>query len=150
MRTPSLPLPSLVLLSSAIGLIVSASAIAADPVYKWKDSSGQSHYSQSPPQGQKYETIMPTGVTPTDTSASASAPAPATSIRLAASAKTPAMQAFRQKNCEAARSNVAVLASHPTADIDAKGTGKPARVTPAQRSAEVDRANQQVTLYCGQ
>jgi hypothetical protein len=151
MRTPNLPLSSLVLLSSAIGLLLSVAAFAADPVYKWKDSSGQSHYSQSPPPGVKYETITPIGVTTTTEApaSAASAPAPAASAKMPAPTHVSPGLALHQKNCATARNNLALLTSHPTANIDSKGTGRPSRVTPEQRAAELERANQLVAQYCG-
>ena len=145
MRSPNLPLSSLILLSSAIGLLLSLDASAADPVYKWKDSSGQSHYSQAPPVGQKYETITPTGTVSTESSATASTPTP-----IPASTKSSARTALEQRNCDTARSNAALLASYPNANLDIKGTGKPAPVSSSQRTAEIARANQQVLQFCGQ
>lgn len=151
MRIPSLPLSYPALLLLAASLLAGPAASAADPIYKWKDSSGHSHYSQTAPVGQKYETITPAGVTSTSSTASAnSAPAPASTAHAAMSANVSAGRAFRQKNCETARSNVAVLNSHPTANIDAKGTGRPVRVTPQQRAAELELSNQMVAKYCGQ
>jgi hypothetical protein len=155
MRTTSLSLSSLVLLSSAIGLLLSVAAFAADTVYKWKDSSGQSHYSQSPPVGQKYETITTNGSAPASSSTSASAPgasAPAapSSTKKVASTNVPAGLALHQKNCATARGNVATLTNNPTANLDTKGTGKPSPVSAKDRAAELARANQMVTQYCGQ
>lgn len=149
MRTPSLALWYPALLLFATGLLAGAVASAADPVYKWKDSNGHSHYSQTAPQGQKYETITPASVTTTSSTASAnSAPAPASTTHAAMSTRVTAIQAFRQKNCQTAHNNAALLASNPTANLDTLGTGKPAAVTSAQRAAAMDRANQQVTQFC--
>ena len=151
MRNQSFAAPflksSILMMLVVIGLLACAGAMAADPVYKWKDAKGQSHYSQSPPEGQKYEVITPAGET---TSVS---PTPGTSTPPAATKPaTPAVAhpnlAMRLKNCDAARGNVATLTNNPTAPIDAKGTGKPAQVTPAVRAAELDRAKQQVSQYC--
>jgi len=152
MRNQSIAAPFLakssILLSVAIGLLASASTMAADPVYKWKDATGQSHYSQSPPQGQKYEIISPLG----DSTPSPSPPGTYSSQTTGAAQAAPTTPhpnlAMRLKNCETARSNVAALTNNPTAPIDTKGTGKPVDVTPAVRSAELDRAKQQVSQYC--
>jgi hypothetical protein len=139
---------SSILLLVVTGLLACASAMAADPVYKWKDAKGQSHYSQSPPQGQKYETITPAG----NTIAEPSAPGTYTSQSATNSPATPTKPspnlAMRLKNCDTARSNVAALTNNPTAPIDAKGTGKPVQVTAEQRAAELDRAKQQVSQFC--
>jgi len=152
MRNQSIAAPFLakssILVLVAIGLLASAGSMAADPVYKWKDATGQSHYSQTPPQGQKYETITPAG----DSTPSPSTPGTYTSQTTGAAPTAPAAPhpnlAMRLKNCETARSNVAALTNNPTASIDTKGTGQPAPVTPAVRAAELDRAKQQVSQYC--
>ncbi len=144
MRISNPSLPSLLLLSSAIGLLATAGALAADPVYKWKDSSGQSHYSQSPPEGQKYETITPAGGSSTESAAWASSSTP-----IPTSTRSSARTALEQKNCDTARSNAALLAGHPSANLDTKGTGKPAPVSSAERTAAIAHANQQVIQFCG-
>ena len=59
------------------GAILATTPSAADPVYKWVDSTGHSHYSQTPPEGQKYQTITPVGTVtdnPASTGAAASTP----------------------------------------------------------------------------
>ena len=153
MRNQSLAAPfagksSMFLMLAVIGLLACANTMAADPVYKWKDAKGQSHYSQTPPPGQKYETITPSGEsipspsTPGTYTSQAAPPAPA------GPAKPSPNLAVRLKNCDTARSNVAALTNNPTAPIDTKGTGKPAQVTPDQRAAELAHAKQQVSQYC--
>ncbi|HEV2607557.1 MAG TPA: DUF4124 domain-containing protein, partial [Xanthomonadaceae bacterium] len=122
---PFLAKSSILMLMVAIGLLASAGTMAADPVYKWVDAKGQSHYSQSPPQGQKYETITPSG----DSTTSPSPPGTYTSQTTAAAPAKPTAPhpnlAMRLKNCETARSNVAALTNNPTAPIDTSGAGKP-------------------------
>jgi hypothetical protein len=145
---PFLAKSSILMLLVAIGMLAYAGAMAADPVYKWKDASGQSHYSQTPPQGQKYETITPTGESTTSPSTPGTYSSQTTGAAPAAPTKTGPNLAMRLKNCETARSNVAALTNNPTAPIDTKGTGQPAQVTPAVRTAELDRAKQQVSQYC--
>jgi hypothetical protein len=153
MRNQSIAAPflgksSILMLLVAIGLLASAGTMAADPVYKWKDANGQSHYSQTPPQGQKYETITPSGETTTSPSAPGTYSSQTTGAVPAASTAPHPNLAIRMKNCETARSNVAALTNNPTAPIDTKGTGQPVQVTPAVRTAELDRAKQQVSQYC--
>ena len=153
MRNQSLAAPcvgktSMFLILAVIGLLACANTMAADPVYKWKDAKGQSHYSQTPPPGQQYETITPSGE---------STPSPSTpgtyTTQAAPAAPTPPTKphpnlAARLKNCDTARSNVATLTNNPTAPIDTKGTGKPTDVTSDQRAAELAHAKQQVSQYC--
>lgn len=146
--TPFLANSSILMLVVAIGLLASAGVMAADAVYKWKDASGQSHYSQTPPQGQKYETITPAGNSTPSPSPAGTYSSQTTGAMPAAPAASHPNLAMRLKNCTTARSNVAALTNNPTAPIDTTGAGKPAPVTPAVRSAELERAKQQVSQYC--
>ena len=146
MRSSNLSLSSLILLSSAIGLLMSLDASAADPVYKWKDSSGQSHYSQAPPEGQKYETINPHDSSKTSSPASNGSPPASTGP--AEAATSPSSQALRQRNCATARKNLETLTNSANTSLDTSGSGRPARITPEVRAAEIERANQMVTQYC--
>ena len=133
------------------GVILAAAASAADPVYKWIDSTGHSHYSQTVPQGQKYQTITPAG-TVTDTAAATPAPATAatagaTPAKPAANSPTPA-QIARQKLCESAHTNVQVLTNSPSVNLDIYGNGKPQQLTPAQQTEQLNKAQRQVETYC--
>jgi hypothetical protein len=129
------------------GLILAAAASAADPVYKWTDRAGHTHYSQTPPQGQKYQTIVPVSPAPA-TPAPAADAATDSKATPKASEPTPA-QVARQKLCETARNNVQVLANQPLVEMDIGGTGKSQRLTPAQQTEQLDKARQQVGTYCG-
>ena len=133
------------------GLILAATASATDPVYKWKDSSGHSHYSQSAPQGQKYQIIMPTGVT---TDSAATAPPAAMAVDkvtddATAHGLTPA-QVMRKKNCDTARANISTLNAHASVTSDINGDGKAVTLNVAQHNAALVEAGKQVDLYCAQ
>lgn len=145
------------LFSSAIlllvGLILAAAASAANPVFKWKDSSGHSHYSQSPPQDQKYQIIMPTGVT---TDSSATAPPAAVAVAVAKTSDdastaglSPAV-VMRKKNCDTARANISTLNAHASVTSDINGDGKAVTLNVAQHNAALAEAGKQVDLYCAQ
>lgn len=129
------------------GVLLAGVASAVDPVYKWSDSSGRSHYSQTPPEGQKYQTITPSGTT-----SSPVAPLPATNAgepMTAPSANGPTQaQVERQKYCETARNNVQTLTTKPMVDMDLNGDGKPERLTAAQQTEQLAKAQQQVQLLC--
>lgn len=147
---PFLAKSSLVALVVAISLFAAAGAMAGDPIYKWKDANGQSHYSQQAPEGIKYETISTSGL-PT---AGAPAVAPVASANttpaaaaVSTSGPTPA-DATRQKNCDTARKNSEDLATRPLVDMDIHGDGKPVRLTPEQQTAQLNIAKQQVSLFC--
>ncbi len=146
MRNQSLAImakSSITILIVASGLLAAFSASAADPVYHWKDSSGQSHYAQSPPVGMKYDIITPAGTVAAPTIANADEGAP----QQTSTAPTQA-QNERQKYCETARKNVDVLTTHPLVEMDIRGDGKSVRLTPEQQTAQLEKAKQQVTLLC--
>ena len=132
------------------GLILAATASAANPVYKWKDSSGHSHYSQSAPEGQKYQVIMPTGVSIDST---ATAPPPAAVAKATDDATTPGLtpaQVMRKKNCDTARANISTLNAHASVTSDINGDGKAVTLNVAQHNAALVEAGKQVDLYCAQ
>lgn len=129
------------------GLVVVVNAAFADPVYKWRDSSGHSHYSQTPPEGQKYETITPAGHSSSDASDAKPAGAEVPATGDAAKSLTPA-QVTRQKLCVAARANMSTLTSHATVTSDINGDGKQVTLNAAQHDAALSDAKKQVDLYC--
>jgi hypothetical protein len=142
---------SLVLLIVAIGLLAGASANAADPVYKWKDANGQSHYSQTPPDGIKYETIAASGAPASALAASghADSGAAAKTATAPAATGTPTQaQVKRQELCDNARKNVDVLTTRPMVQMDINNTGTPVALTPAQQSQQLELAKQQTASYC--
>lgn len=158
MRTRSLALflakSSMVPAVAAIALLAASSASATDPVYRWKDANGQSHYSQQPPEkGVKYETIASSGAPASAAAATPahgeSAPAPKNPAASPANANgaTPA-QNERQRLCETARKNVDVLTNRPLVEMDINNTGTPVRLTPEQQTQQLDIARKQQTSYC--
>jgi hypothetical protein len=136
---------SIIPLVVAISMLAGATAIASDPVYKWKDASGQSHYSQQVPEGVKYETITTTSGSTTTTPDQAAAGDAGTTK--AASGATPA-QVARQRNCDIAQKNVAAFASAPALSMDVNGDGKPVTLTADQQTSQLNLAKQQVAVYC--
>ncbi len=147
LATPFMAKSSIISLIVATGLLAGASAMAGDPVYKWKDANGQSHYSQQPPEGIKYQTITTSG----DTAVSAPATNGETAAAPAASAlgqgPTPA-QTSRPQLCDMARKNVDVLTNRPAVSMDINGTGKAQPLTPEQQNAQLVIAKQQVAQVC--
>ena len=131
------------------GLIIATAASATDPVYKWKDSSGHSHYSQTPPEGQKYQTITPTG-TSAENAATAPPPVAAKASVDAATAGLSPAQVTRKKNCDTARANINTLNAHASVTSDINGDGKPVTLNVAQHNAALVEAGKQVDLYCAQ
>ncbi len=135
---------SIIPLFLSIGLLA-GTASATDAVYKWKDANGQSHYSQSVPEGIKYETITPAGQVTAPPIATGDGESAATAPDK--SAPTPA-QVERQKYCDAARKNVDTLTNKPLVDMDINGTGKPVRLSSQQQTQQLTLAKQQVTALC--
>ncbi len=160
MRHPNPSLATLAALAGAFAL--AASAVATDAVYKWKDASGQSHYSQSPPpSGTKYQTITPTGGPESSRDVSAATGAPAsgsTSQKTGVSRTSDEARALRKKNCETARANLTLLNASPngyaaptpaTGSANANASGGPQAVARLPREQELARANSQIAQYCG-
>ncbi len=139
-----------------LGMVLAGAAFAAEPVYKWTDGTGHSHYSQTRPEGQKYQTITTSGAVSAPTAvASGSSETPATPVNAAATnampkpgnGQTPADIA-REKYCATARANVQTLTDRPLVDMDITGDGKPERLTPAQQTQQLDNAKKQVGALC--
>ncbi len=138
---------SIVSLVVTFTLFAAAGAMAGDPIYKWKDANGQSHYSQQAPEGIKYETISTSGLPAGSSTAVVSTPAASTAPTAAASGPTQA-DTTRQKNCDVARKNSEDLATRPVVDMDIHGDGKPVRLTPEQQTAQLNLSKQQVSAFC--
>ena len=138
----------------AASLVTGLSAYARSPVYKWKDANGQSHYSQSPPEGVKYQTIMLTGepgdaTNPASATASQPATPAATSNGTTGNPANPTpAQVQRQKLCANARANVTTLTEHATVVGDVNGDGTPVTLDAKQHDSAMIDANKQVDLYC--
>jgi len=136
--------PSIISLVVATCLLAGSTAMAGDPVYKWKDANGESHYSQQPPEGIKYETITTAGASTTNPASSSSQDA---GTAQDASGPTPA-DTDRKKYCDTARKNVDLLTSKPMVSMDIHGDGKPVALTPEQQTAQLAFAKQQVAGFC--
>lgn len=133
---------SIVLSIVVVGLLAGTSALAGDPVYKWKDANGQSHYSQQPPDGIKYETISTSGVS-TSNATAAAAPGAA-----AAQPGTTPGQIARQKSCEQAQKNVDTFTNSAAVAMDVNGDGKTVALSADQQAQQLSLAKQQVTVFC--
>ncbi len=140
-----------------LGMVLAGAAFATEAVYKWTDSTGHSHYSQTVPEGQKYQTITPAGAVSTPAAmATGGSETPATAsstgstgnaMTKPANGKTPADVA-REKYCSTARANVQTLTERPLVDMDITGDGKPERLTPTQQTQQLNNAKKQVAALC--
>ena len=136
------------------GMALAGATLAAEPVYKWTDGTGHSHYSQTPPEGQKYSIVTTSGAVSTPAAVATGgsetpAVAASTSSQSAkpANGQTPADVA-RQKSCATARANVQTLTERPLVDMDITGDGKPERLTPAQQTQQLGNAKRQAAAFC--
>jgi len=114
------------------GLLLLTGAAGAADLYKWKDANGVTHYSESPPAGQKFEArrIDAHG-------------------GVGISEDTPA--AAEPPRCTQARQNLKALSdSHPVMQ-DTDGDGKPdTRLDESQREAQRNLADAAVKAFCPQ
>ena len=131
-----------------IGLVSLSSASAGDPVYMWKDSSGQSHYSQTPPEGQKFKILKTSG----RESANAYADETSTDANGQKSHQenpNPTKgQTERKKYCDAARVSVNQLENSAAVKMDINGDGKAVNLTAEQQSQQLENARKQVSVLC--
>ncbi|MFT4247790.1 MAG: DUF4124 domain-containing protein [Pseudomonas sp.] len=113
-----------------LALLAASAAAGATNLYKWKDANGVSHYSEKPPEGQRYDTRridVRAGVTPPE----ATAP----------QAESAA--------CSTARNNLDVLGGSGPVMQDTDGDGKPdATLDEGQRAAQKNLADAAVKAYC--
>jgi hypothetical protein len=141
-------------------LAASATASAATQVYSWTDANGVKHFSDSPPPAHvtatkiKVRGQLTTG-TPAEADASTGAsgegaaadtPAPKNSGPSLAAAAGYAPEDIR-RNCEIARQNLATIDKQPV-PTDANGTPLDAKQA-ENHDRQLDKANQQIKLFCG-
>jgi len=112
-------------------LLASASAHAGT-VYKWKDASGVTQYSEKAPTGQKYEARKVETAAPATRPAATAAAAPAESSA-----------------CTTARGNLTLLNGQGVVMQDTDGDGKAdTALTDPQRAAQKTLAEAAIQAYC--
>jgi len=114
------------------GLIGGGVAHAGDPVYRWTDADGVTHYSDTPPENQTFEEH--------DVRAPAAArvdPAPE-------DGKAPPVNA----NCLQVQRNIEALERSEVVSMDIDGDGKADQLTPEQRDTQLTIARSQLDIYC--
>ena len=118
-------------------------ALAAD-MYSWTDANGVRHFSDSPPPASaKAQKIRLKGGVATNEEAPAD---PATSAGTSLAAAAGYSPDDIKRNCEIARRNLAT-AEDQALPMDADGF--PIDLDAAKtRQAQIDKANQQITLFC--
>lgn len=140
-------------------LIAAGASASAAQVYSWTDANGTKHFSDSPPppsitaQKIKVRSQLTTdaGVQPATEPASAQPkpPEPAPGAGATASAK-PLVDSpeNRAKQCNLAKSNLALLQSQFQVSAPPGDDGKTAVLDDAGRKQALDKAQDQVSFYC--
>jgi Domain of unknown function (DUF4124) len=98
------------LIASALALGVAPAVFASGEVYQWKDASGVTHYSQTPPPQGKFQ------------ARSIYHREPATNAQPTVAANT-----TESPQCSTARKNIDLLQSGAKLQMDSDGDGKPDR-----------------------
>lgn len=153
--------PRTVTAALAIGLSIAciAGSASAQQVYKWKDSTGVVHFSQTPPtNGAHYTKMKLAGgpeMPPTSPAAPANASAaaeagrdvPAAPSRAAAPATQADTPSNRQKLCKQLSSNVALLRGKSPVVVTGSD-GKPQVMSDNAREQQLATAQAQQAQYC--
>jgi hypothetical protein len=132
----------------AAALLLLASQVFAQ-AYKWTDSTGTVHYSETPPpSGTKYQRMTTTGsAEPLAQPAPAEAAAPAAAATPAAPAQPVAdTPANREKFCATLKSNLDMLKGSSPLVMQQNGQQK--MVDDAQRKNQMANAQAQYQQYC--
>ena len=130
--------PLLVLLAACLP------AMAAD-MYSWTDANGVRHFTDSPPPASaKAQKIKFKGGVTSNEAAEPAEPAKESGPSLAAAAGYSADDIKR--NCEIARGN---LSASEGRQVPVDADGFPVDLDAAkERQSQIDKANQQITLFC--
>ena len=133
----------------ALVLLLLAPAVAAQ-VYKWTDSHGTVHYSETPPpQGTKFKRISSSGV-----EQPVAAPAPAKKEAEAPQTAEPSTTTLpdtpenRARLCSSLKANLDVLKGKGPVVMEQQG--KSVALDEAQRNDQITQAQAQYTQYCTQ
>lgn len=128
----------------ALTLALAMPAFATE-MYSWTDANGVKHFSDSPPpQSVKAKKLSVRGGVTTSAPVEEDKPADAGPAMAAAAGYAPE---DIKRNCDIAKRNLATLdGQKPALDAD----GYPVDLDAAKNhQAQVDKANQQIKLFCG-
>lgn len=129
------------MLLGLLAATLSFNALAGDKVYKWKDASGVTHFTDTPPpKGTQFDDLRLKGGTTV-------AAAPEEVIKSADDAAAAKAQSDASKSrCEQARTRLALLES--PVDVTTMQDGKSVVMSKEARAAETNVAKTQVASYC--
>lgn len=129
-------------------LLVGVPAMAAD-MYSWTDANGVKHFSDSPPPGnvsKSQKLKFKGGVTSTTAAEDEAATEATRNSGPALAAAAGYAPEDIKRNCDIARKNLVNLdAVKPTLDASGNPTDQEAA---GAHQAQVDKANQQIKLFC--
>ncbi len=115
--------------------LLAASALSAqETVYQWKDANGVTHYSQTPPENQRYDARQ-------IRDRNLGSVAQKTDV---ASVRTPEEIAA----CDRARLSLQQLNSNFLVTMDKDGDGKPEPLSAEEKAAQRRLSEQAVAAYC--
>ena len=121
----------------ALAIALATPAFAQDPVYTWVDAQGVRHYSQTPPDGVRYETLnvrdRAVGTEATEAPERTDASPTAAQDRVA---------------CDRARLSLEQLDSQVPLEMDKDGDGTMEPIDDAQRTQQRRLAEQAVRAFC--
>ena len=134
----------------AVALVFAAATCHAQTFYKWKDASGATHYSDSPPAtGNATKVAVRAGVSAE--AGKTDQPAPAASAPATASPSPELLEAqarYQKQSCEAARRDVAAVQSGAML-VDNGDPSQAKRLDESQRQDALEAAQDRVKQYCG-
>lgn len=134
---------------AVIAVFFAAGAAHAGEVYKWKDASGATHYTQKPPAKGAFSVVKVNDKAPTPAASTTAAPTAARSTNAASSSAASATK--DNAACERARANLAVLTGKTTVQMDSDGDGKPDKtLNDTERANHLELANAAIKANCTQ
>jgi hypothetical protein len=134
----------------ALVLLLLAPAVFAQ-VYKWTDSHGTVHYSETPPpQGTQYKRIDTAGMEQpaAPAPATASSPAAAAAAKPAGNGELPNTPENRAKVCSSLKANLDLLKGKEGVVLEQDGKSVPLDET--ERGQQIALAKKQYQQFCSQ
>ena len=139
-------------------LIAAGASASAAQVYSWTDANGTKHFSDSPPppsvnaQKIKVRGALTTdeGTQPATEPQPSQEPKPPEQAPGATASAKPLVDSpeNRAKQCQMAKSNLALLQTNYQVSAPASGDGKTAVLDDAGRKQAIDKAADQVAFFC--
>lgn len=137
------------------GLLLCCAAVDAAEIYRWVDTSGQVHYGQVPPPGQRAEKLQATGAPPgdNDTAARLQGYLDARQSEREAATATAAEAAARQQQsqalCQQARERLQKLEQRPASRQRMQDAqGGITRMSEAEYARRQAEAAEQIKAHC--